>query len=322
MTTSPTPLSFGNMELLPETRHLLREVHRVSGTPVLVKCDRRVQGHALLSIADSRNSIAHVITFDPMSRRHVDYEISSHCAKLLRFFSNPPEERCLLYPIPHFLEEMQEAAIKDIKWLFFFGKGQTYRKSWWREKHMRATLLEEFYRPAEQLAQEMFPPLYFVPVGLRADDWLMENYPDLAVFRYFSVIDELSSPRVIAPVVDLRSVPGKFHQPLRTLNATHALLWSQRLNRPDAIGMYSIEEEATARKLIDIFRRIPPDPCYDGELVDRWSRVLGVMGWRQWESYPCARPRPFDPSRWPYWLRVRTQYGSWCLELADTATDR
>ena len=78
----------------------------------------------------------------------------------------------------------------------------------------------------------------------------------------------------------------------------------------DKAGLRPLAEE-----LLALWHAVPDEPENDGELIDRWSRALGVAAWREWVKFESTSPRPFEPHRWPIWMAEKLKSGSWAVEL-------
>lgn len=204
-----------------------------------------------------------------------DYLVAFQCAHVLRLLSSPEPERLQ------------------------FATGSAANA--WGLKIVRAFLvpprvpspppagvLRTF---ASQLISGLFTQLRSIPVGMRIDAWLADEYPGLADEQAEALAaqqeDSLSclSPQVRS------SVPDEIVSASILLNAAHALFCDRLLG----VTQYHVPYAASgfadlARGLLKVFDDLPPDPASDCALVDAWAGELGLGGKYAWVPVPSLTP--------------------------------
>ena len=82
------------------------------------------------------------------------------------------------------------------------------------------------------------------------------------------------------------TLPVEVFDATHKINTAYALYWSRRLEKPEVINPYrSHGFELAGNELLKIFERLPDDAAHDYELVDEWSKLLGIRDWYVWVKY-------------------------------------
>lgn len=82
----------------------------------------------------------------------------------------------------------------------------------------------------------------------------------------------------------------KFPKPLidanTAMNAAFATTWGEVLGEPQfAIPFKALGYTGKAKELLAILEEVPDDPRADRELIERWSKCLGLDGSFHFESH-------------------------------------
>jgi hypothetical protein len=132
--------------------------------------------------------------------------------------------------------------------------------------------------------------LYYSAVGLRVNDKLTLEYPELLEFESQHVERELQTN--LSGLADQvrETLPREVFDATHKINTAYALYWSRRLERPEIVNPYRAHGfESAGGELLKIFERIPSDSADDYELVDEWANTLGIRGWYVWTRYEGAK---------------------------------
>lgn len=141
------------MPLLPATETILRRTEEITGRPVYVAEDPSLPTLATMQTARGTAPM-HTIRYRPSSNAMPDYFICWQCGFLVRLFSNPRGERFEFAGGPN--------AGQRVKALY---------------AHVGASEPDEAV--AEFLAANILTQLRSYPIGLRIDDWLFAEFPEL-----------------------------------------------------------------------------------------------------------------------------------------------
>ncbi|MFA5192863.1 MAG: hypothetical protein WC740_19305 [Verrucomicrobiia bacterium] len=166
------------------------------------------------------------------------------CGFVIRLFQTPEEKRCDF--------AISEDASRKVAELFTKG-----------------SFPAESRQMGEYLLNGLLSQLRTYPIGLRIDQWLMRDYPDLRTLQERGIQTQLEqNSQAIGPGL------GKMFPPLlygsnQSMNAAFALFWGRTWGNMTitlpykATGFFKKVEA-----LIKIFDQIPPEPIEDRRLVD------------------------------------------------------
>ncbi len=245
-------------------------VLEVSGKPVVVNADPTIKPLAMMHPARG-SAPAHLFSYKPEAAAFVDYMLASQCGLLLRVFALPESQR--------------------------FDLGPSYRGNRETEK-----LVNESVRQAnlplnkaarlgvrDQLIRGLGTQLRSMPIGLRVDNWIMEQYPELKDQQRESIQRQLQD-NLSSLLPEVRRLTA---EPIYAANvgmsAAFALFWARAwtetpLTTPyKATGYLALGEE-----LLTIWDKIPADPANDRTLIEAWADRLGIRTWFEFVPGPTT----------------------------------
>lgn len=243
------------------TKHILKRVEERTGKSIQFMRDEKLPLLATLQI--SRNGADfHVLRYRP-SNEALDYFVAFQAGFVLRLFETEPLKRFDFSPEPDVAKEI-EPLLKA---------GQSLSK-------LDIDALPEF---GTRVAQWALMNLRSLPIGMRIDQWIATEYPELKELQASgTAVQQQQSMDVMAFKVGKLTVPTTL---LGTL-AAYAL-FADRLAGSET---YAIPFAATGllehgRELLRIWDELPHDAAYDCELVDQWAKGSGLTDWYKWIPY-------------------------------------
>ena len=247
--------------LRPGTLGILERVEALSGCPVEFKPDSSLTLRATLQFA--RNSApAHVLRYRP-SNEPLDYWVAYQAGYLLRLLELPPAER--------FDFAATSKAPGDVEELLATGHPLTAGDK---------SSLAKF---AQMTAHWALLNLRSYAVGMRIDQWLADQHPDLKPLQADG-IDAMQQEnlQLLSKRLGTLSIPVPLLAPV----AAYALLANRLLGKTG----YAIPYRAAGvldlgADLLSINDSIPDDAGYDRQLVDAWAQEIGMSGWYDWIPY-------------------------------------
>lgn len=256
------------MTLREVTRTVIKHVEDASGYPVVVREDASLKTLAASRIARGPNKI-HLISFKPSEVSEPDYLICYQCGFILRLFGTPAADRF------DFVGTVEGRQIVYDLLTAPDGPG--------KKMNLPA---ESISTLSNQLFDGLMTQLRSIPIGLRVDSWIMREYPELSELQQNSAIRQLQdnlqilSPEIkeIAPMAVLKAN--------LTMNAAFAEFWARHRSDPRLSLPYKAAGFAKAcEELLRALDDTPADPSADCQLIDLWSKQLGLTGWYQWRPY-------------------------------------
>lgn len=244
------------MTFLPCTKEVIGRAEELSGKPV-----RIVEDPSLAMI--SRHRLArrqmptHILWYRNVSGLSPDYSICFECGFIIRTYLNPSDQRFGLAP--------SHDASKEIRSLL--RRFPEASKVW---DLIRDTVLMH---------------LYSVPIGLRVDEWLSGNYPQLRSDQVACAQIQLRNNLLAMSPEDRRWLPEKLFKWNTAINAAFAVYWAESLDDSSIVRPFqSLGFVPQGEALIRTFRRVGNAPTEDCRLVDAWAAELGLSEWYQWVS--------------------------------------
>jgi hypothetical protein len=249
------------LHLRAPVQQLLDEVEQVTGKSVQLMRDPDLA--VLTTIQTARHGAPfHVLRYKP-SDSPIDYFVAYQVGMLLRQFRVPRSERVDLAPLPAGAEGVER----------LLGTSPDLRRE---DRDM-------LRRMAEFVAQWAVLTLRSIPVGMRVDDALARDHPELRALQAAGIAEhQRQNLQVLSTRVGRLSVPVTLLG-LNAAQALHAdrLLGTDRFTPPyRAAG--AIDQ---GRELLATFDELPSDPVNDRTLIDRWAASCGMAGWYQWIPY-------------------------------------
>lgn len=248
------------LKLLTETTDLVTQLEHLSKRPVeFMRVDSLP---VLASIKIARNGASyHILQYRP-SNEPVDYYIAQQIGMALRVFEQAENQR------------------------FDFASDGSGEKS--LETIIRASasltpddvkLLPVFIKSVHQWAMMQ---LRSIPIGMRVDAWLFESFPNMRE----SIRRGLAEQQQMNAEILGMHVGGLFPPSNQLAPATAYALFTDRLLETNySIPFKAAGALAEGNALLDIFDQMRQDSGYDTQLVNAWSRKLGMQDWYQWIPY-------------------------------------
>ena len=256
------------MELRDATRKLIAETEQATGFPVAVMEDASLHVMSTVVMA-SPNRPGHVVRIHPKSLAGVDYYATYYCCMIQRFFENPPQER------------------------FVFGVGEQGRNQ--IRKVVANSPISKLVSEAElpgvcdKLLHGFMTDLRSIPVGLRVDNWIFVECPDLVEMQKNAIQRQLKDNLASTSDSVRASIPPQIYDGTMTINAAYAQFWAEKWNQPELALSYKASGHAVAgEKLLRILHEMPDSGRTDRALIDAWGTALNVTGWYVWLTYKSA----------------------------------
>jgi hypothetical protein len=243
-------------------RDVLKRVEDASNVPVLVNADPSLNVLASVQIARG-NAPAHLVPYNPAFSDAVDYAICFQCGFVLRLFTAAKENRFDVASSYRGRKESERLVTERL-----------------RESVMGALDKATRTRIAQQIYDGIIRQLRSMPVGIRVDQWLSSEYPDLhgqqRLFAHKQLQDNLQALR---PEVK-RMAPVLVYDANVAMNAAIAIFWSSRWNDAKLVTPYTATGHDTAgQRLISVLQTIPSTPDHDRALIDAWGTELNLKDW-------------------------------------------
>ncbi|MCW5640972.1 MAG: DUF1772 domain-containing protein [Rhodoferax sp.] len=204
----------------------------------------------------------HVLRYQP-TNEPLDYVIAYQAGFLLRLFENLPNRRFDFCPSPEAGRRVEP----------IIATAQALAPS---DKEM----LPEF---SKFVAQWALMNLRSLPIGMRIDQWIASDYPELRELQEASIARQQQQN---ADLLSFRR--GKLTIPIPLMGSIAAYaLFAERLSGQ---GAYTVPYGAAGvltqgEQLMALWDSVPADAQHDCELVDRWAAAAGLTGWYNWVPY-------------------------------------
>ncbi len=245
---------------------VLQLVRERTGRPVHVEPDHSLPSNVLAKLDVARGgSPFHRIAIHPSVIQKPDYLIVYQAGFLLRRFAVLPDQR----------RDFSEHPRAE----------ETVRR--WVENTARTRNLAELMNPRmiRFLCSGLLSQLRSMPVGLRVDDWIRKDYPELEGLQRKAVDRQLNDNAAgLQPEVQ-RVMPAEALRASLGMNAAFALYWARTLDLPQVVIPYRAAGfEKVGNALLECWDRIPSGPEADDALVDAWANLLGMADWYRWSE--------------------------------------
>jgi hypothetical protein len=243
------------------TKGILRSVEDLSGKSIEFMRDDSLPVLATLQMA--RNGAAyHVLRYKP-SKEPLDYMVAFQAGFLIRLFANEPNKRFDFVP--------SDVAGRRVEPLVAAGV---------RLDEADRRMLPEF---SGFVAQWALMNLRSYPIGMRIDQWIAREHPELLELQASSIaLQQQQNVELLAFKRGRLTIPT----PLMGGIAAYAL-FAEKLTGQ---GTYAIPYSVAGvlqqgQELMQIWNATPDDPQHDCELVDRWAEAQGITDWFFWKPY-------------------------------------
>ena len=243
------------------TRAILKLVEERTGKSIEFMPDANLQLLATLQIARNGADF-HILRYQP-GKPSLDYFIAFQAGFILRLFENEPAKR--------FDFATRVEADASVEALLTAGQALS------AQDRLAVPKFANF------VAHWALMNLRSLPVGMRIDQWIATEYPDLKELQQTGIaIQQQQNMTVLAYHL------GKLTVPVALMGQIAAYaLFADRLLGAER---YAIPFEAAGaiehgRALLRIWDETPADARHDCELVDRWAKACGMSNWYHWIPY-------------------------------------
>jgi hypothetical protein len=253
------------VELRETTRKLIAEVERQTGCRVAIVRDGTLSTMSGVSMAGPER-VDHLVRIHPDAPGGVDYYAIYYCRMIQRFFENPPEERFVLG----------------------YGEKGRYRvrKLVQRTRIGRMVGEAALLGVCEQLVAGLLSHLRSVPIGMRVDNWILNELPELADMQKDAIEPQLQENGRSANENIRNTVPSEVFDATMAINVAFAHFWAEKWGQPELTLSYKAAGYATTgEKLFSLFQSTPDSGRTDCALIDAWAKVLNVADWYVWVPY-------------------------------------
>jgi hypothetical protein len=249
------------IRLQSSTQRILKRVEDLSGKSIQFMRDDSLQILSTLQVA--RNGAEfHVLRYQP-SDKPLDYLVAYQAGFALRMFENPPEER--------FDFVSTGDAVAGVSELVKAGQVLSQQD------------LADLPKFAEFVAHWSLMNLRSLPIGMRIDQWIATEYPELKVLQ----LDN----HHVQQQMNMRALTyqqGSLTLPVTLMGTLAAFaLFSDKL--ADQVR-YAIPFSAAGviddgKRLLNLLDTVPKDSRHDVELVEKWAAACGMSSWFKWDPY-------------------------------------
>jgi hypothetical protein len=255
------------MEPGQASNRIIKLVEEKTGLPVHVDPDPNLPGTTLASVKMARGRTPlHQVAYQPNAATSPDYLIVFQCAFILRLYACEPDNRFDLTSAPG-----AETAIRPMVRAHPPCEG------------MPSDAVERY---VTFLRDTILMQLRSIPTGLRVDDWIRKEFPELAELQQQAMRRQLQDGLATLEPKTRTSVPETIFDHSARMNAAQAAFWADRLQRPEFVVAYrSTGFLDRGQELLKMFTNLPDAPASDRDLVDTWAKALGVSDWYQWQPY-------------------------------------
>lgn len=245
---------------------VLAKVEATSGKQVLVQPWTDLQNQSRIRIAGDDDH-AHILMFNPKSEQVLPYLAAFQCGFVLRMYASDTESRYTLNDNPE-------------------GRAEAIRITL---EHFRSRQLQDSvkHQLASQLYDGILSQLRSVPVGLRVDNWIHQNYPELREQQKTSIELQLEENTGSLAAQSRGIAPDKIANANLAMNAAYALISGEMLSCTTYQFPYTITKYFSAGKqLQNIFHRISDTDSEDVNLVRAWGDAVEIGNWFELPQLP------------------------------------
>ena len=253
------------MGLTASIARVLKLVEDTTGLPVHVEEDRSLPPNILAKVTMARGGVPfHQISYQSLPGQSPDYLIVYQCGFILRRNAVPAPDR---------VDFVHTEEGKEIvrKWVERNPKNPNPPRE-------NAEGLTGF------LHSGLLTQLRSIPVGLRVDSWIRDEFPELHELQKQALARQLNdNASVFRPQVQAM-IPSEALNTNAAMSAAFALFWSQTLQQKQIVLPYQAGGYVDkGNELLDIWNSIPSAPSEDIRLIDRWADHLGMKPWFRWK---------------------------------------
>ena len=253
------------MELRERTQKLIAETEQATGFQIAVTEDSTLSLMSGVLMA-AWDRPGHLIRIHPKAARARDYYVVYYGRMIQRFFENPPDKR------------------------FSFGvgeKGRYHFQKMIQQMPFAKRLSETAILPiCHELITGFMTHLRSIPLGLRLDNWIFNEWPELIEMQRFAIQPQLQE-NTRTTGEDFRTVcPPPVFDATMSINAAFAQFWAEKWNQPELALPYKASgHQKAGEKLLGVLHDTPDSGTTDRTLIDSWGAELNVSNWYVWVPY-------------------------------------
>lgn len=255
------------MALGTVSQTILKQVEAVTGLPVQVESDNRLQAPLLARVQIARGGVPlHRVTYHPSATAMADYLIAFQCSFVLRLHALPAESRFDLTDTP-------AARADSLQW------AKTHPASLALPPDRQADF-------ADFLRSSLMSMIRSVPVGLWIDNDLRERFPTLHQSQEQAIRRQIETHSTLLLPDFQQHVPAVPLGINFAINAAFAKFWGGILDEPGwtlpylAVGALNQGETLLRRS-----KELEPIAANDRRIIEAWAEELGLKAWVAWKPY-------------------------------------
>lgn len=251
------------MALTIATERAFKLVEQATGLPVHVQPDASLPKNILAKVTPARGRTPfHQVAYHPTASAAPDYLIVYQCGFILRQFAVTESRFDLI--------ATDAARSTVLQWIKSSPKSSNVPES-------SVDGLADF------LFNGILSQLRSMPVGLRVDDWILHEFPELAALQRQAVMRQFDDNAVALRPDIQAAMPDEALRANIGMSAAFAVFWADRLSQPQVLLPYQATGHlAHGQALLDAWQRVPNDPAHDMQLIDTWADDLGISDWYSW----------------------------------------
>ena len=249
----------------PAVEKALKQVESLSGKPVHIEATSSLPPNILANVRMARGGLPfHMIEYQSSLGDSPDYVIVYQCGFVIRRHAVEAANRQDFIGTPEGEEVVRYWVLNNPKPS--------------KPPDANASGLIRF------LHSGLLSQVRSIPVGLRVDDWIYQEFPELLPLQQKALAKQFNdNAAALRP-----DVQAAMPEPALAINiimsAAFALFWADRLSQPQiALPYQATGYVERGKTLLDIFNRLPADPNQDAALIDAWADSLGIRNWYRWE---------------------------------------
>ena len=139
---------------------------------------------------------------------------------------------------------------------------------------------------ASSLLHGILGQLRSLPIGLRVDDWLFQEYPEIRPPQVRGALEQLAEYSSVLSSPIRAMVPPPIDHANTAMNSAFALYWARSIaDESVALPYKAIGVTGAGNELLATLDQSLPSASHDTSLVDAWADQLGLTGWDRWAEY-------------------------------------
>lgn len=243
------------------TKDILQSVELVTGKSVQLMRDENLTVLAALSIARNGADF-HVLRYKP-SNEPMDYLVAHQAGYLLRLYECPPEKR-----FDFSVTGVGDETVASL--LNLDGK----------TSNQDGTHLDV---ASKMLTQWTLMNLRSLPIGMRIDDWISSQHPELKDLQSIGIAtQQQQNINLLSHKISGYYIPTPLMGPISAF-----AMFADRLLGVDqfATPFAAAGLQHSGTELLQIWDATPKAAANDCELVDAWAMHASIRNWYEWAPY-------------------------------------